>query len=131
MIGLDTNVLIRYLIKDDKKQFSLAEKVVDSAIKHKTLLHISLVVLCEVVWVLNYTYELKREEIVLFLDKLLHAEHIEIENRQVALGAFREYQHSQADFADCIIGLINQSFSCTTTYTFDKKAAKLAFFTML
>ncbi|MBS0656344.1 MAG: type II toxin-antitoxin system VapC family toxin [Verrucomicrobia bacterium] len=131
MIGLDTNVLIRYLMKDDIKQFNLAEKVVESAIKRKNLMHISLVVLCEVVWVLNYTYELKREEIAKFLDKLLHAEYIEIENRQLALTAFHEYRHTKADFADCVIGLINLSFSCTTTYTFDKKAAKLAFFTAL
>jgi predicted nucleic-acid-binding protein len=118
-------------MKDDKKQFRLAEKVIELALKHKTLLHISLVVLCEVVWVLNYVYDLKRHEIAQFLEKLLHAEQIEIENRQLAMNAFRAYQHSQADFADCIIGLINESLACTTTYTFDKKAGKLPFFTIL
>jgi predicted nucleic-acid-binding protein len=131
MIGLDTNVVIRYLMQDDKKQFNRAEQVIESAIKHKTVIHITLVVLCEVVWVLNYHYRLKREEIIQFLGMLLHAEQIEVEDRQLALSTFHEYQNSQADFADCLIGQSNQSFGCTTTYTFDKKAAKLQLFTLL
>lgn len=131
MIGLDTNVLIRYLMQDDRKQFARAEQLVTSAIKHKTVLHITSIVLCEVVWVLHYNYELSREEIIQFLGKLLHAEQIEVEERQLALSAFHEYQNSQADFADCLIGLTNQSLGCTTTYTFDKKAAKLDLFTQL
>lgn len=131
MIGLDTNVIIRYLMQDDKKQFTRAEKIVELAIKQKQMLHINLVILCEVVWVLSYHYELKREQINEFLGKLLYAEQIEVENRQLALSAFHEYQNSQADFADCLIGFINQSFGCATTYTFDKKAAKLSFFTLL
>ncbi len=131
MIGLDTNVVIRYLMQDDQKQFNRAEKVIESAISQKKILHINLVILCEIVWVLSYHYELGREEINQFLGMLLHAEQIEVESRQLALSAFNEYQNSQADFADCIIGLINQSVGCTTTYTFDKKAAKLSFFTQM
>lgn len=131
MIGLDTNVIIRYLMQDDKNQFAHAEKVIESAIKHKELVHINLTVLCEVVWVLSYHYELKKDDIIKFLNLLLHAEQIEIENRQLALGSFQEYQKSQADFADCLIGQANQAFGCTTTYTFDKKAAKLPSFSHL
>lgn len=131
MIGLDTNVIIRYLMEDEKKQFIRAEKVIELAIEQKKSLHINLVIICEVVWVLGYHYELKREQISEFLGKILHAEQIEVENRQLALNAFYEYQNSQADFADCLIGLINQSLGCATTYTFDKKAAKLSFFTLL
>ena len=131
MIGLDTNVVIRYLMQDDNKQFHRAENVIESAIRQKKLLYINLVILCEVVWVLGYHYELKREEITQFLGMLLHAEQIEIENRQLALSAFHEYQNSQADFADCLIGLTNQSLGCTTTYTFDKKAARVEYFKQL
>lgn len=131
MIGLDTNVIIRYLMKDDRKQFNIAENLIETALNQKKLLHLNLVILCEVVWVLNYHYKLKREEINTFLGMLLHAEQIEVENRQLALNAFQEYQNSQADFADCIIGLMNDFLGCTTTYTFDKKAAKLVSFTKL
>lgn len=131
MIGLDTNVIIRYLMKDDNKQFALAEKCIDSAVKQKQLLNINLAVICEVVWVLNYHYELKRNEITDFLSKVFHAEQIEIESRQLALSAFHEYQNSQVDFADCLIGVINQSLGCSTTHTFDKKAAKLSYFNLL
>lgn len=131
MIGLDTNVLIRYLMQDDKKQSILAEKLIDSAIKQRNLLYVNLVVLCEVVWVMSYHYELSRIEICEFLGKLLHAEQIEVENRELALNAFHEYKDAQADFSDCVLGLINQSLGCTTTHTFDKKAAKLSFFSLI
>lgn len=131
MIGLDTNIIIRYLMQDDKKQFTLAEKIIESAIRHRNLLHVNLVVLCEVVWVLSYHYELSREEICEFLSQVLHAEQIEVENRQLALNAFHVYKDAQADFADCVLGLLNQSLGCSTTYTFDKKAAKLSFFSLL
>jgi len=131
MIGLDTNVVIRYLMQDDKKQFKIAESLIETTLNEKKSLHINLINLFEVVWVLSYHYKLKREEVNKFLSILLHAEQIEVENRQLALSAFQEYQNSQADFADCIIGLINQFLGCTTTYTFDKKAAKLSIFTQL
>jgi predicted nucleic-acid-binding protein len=131
MIGLDTNVIIRYLMADEKKQFTLAEKLIESAILHKKAIQINLVVICEIVWVLSYHYELKRNEIKEFLSKIFHAEHIEVENREWALEAFNAYQNSQADFADCLIGVVNLSLGCKTTYTFDKKASKLAFFTVL
>lgn len=131
MIGLDTNVIIRYLMQDDKKQFTYAENLIETAIRQKKIIHINLVILCEVVWVLSYHYKLGRVEISQFLDMLLHAEQIEVENRQLALSALHEYQNSQADYADCIIGFTNQFLGCTTTYTFDKKAAKLPYFTQL
>ena len=131
MIGLDTNIVIRYLMQDDKNQFKRAEELIESAIQHKKLICITLIVLCEVVWVLNYHYQLKKEEISQFLDLLLHAEQIEIENRQLALNAFQEYQNSKADFSDCLIGLSSIALGCSTTYTFDIKAAKLSSFTHL
>lgn len=131
MIGLDTNILIRYLMKDDLKQFEAVEKLIDRAFKDHNLLYINLTVLCEVVWVLSYHYELNREEISKFLEMLLHSDHLEIENRPIALVTFHDYQTSQADFADCLIGNLNHNFGCTTTYTFDKKAGKLSLFTHL
>lgn len=131
MIGLDTNVVIRYLMKDEKNQFKHAEEVIESAIKDKKKVQITLVVLCEVVWVLIYHYELNKDEVNQFLGMLLNAEQIEVENRQLALSAFHEYQNAKADFSDCLIGLTNLSLGSVTTYTFDKKAAKLPFFTAL
>jgi len=127
MIGLDTNVLIRYIMQDDKKQFRRAEQLIDSAVKRKESLHICLVVLCEVVWVLNYHYGLKKDDISRFLEILFHAEQIEIENRELALRALHDYTNSQADFADCLIGSTNHSQGCSTTYTFDKKAMTATF----
>lgn len=131
MIGLDTNVIIRYLMKDDAKQFARADALIESAIKNQESLHICLVVMCEVVWVLNYHYKIKKEEICDFLEMLFHTEHMEIENREIALNSFKEYQNSQADLADCIIGQTNKFEGCATTFTFDAKAIKLTSFSKL
>lgn len=131
LIGLDTNILVRYLICDDPNQFKKAEEIIEGAIKHRQLLHITLIVLCEVVWVLDYHYKIEHKQIGQFLNSLLHTEQIEVENRQLALKTLLEYQNSKADFADCLIALTNHAVGCTTTYTFDKKAAKHQLFTHL
>jgi predicted nucleic-acid-binding protein len=131
MIGLDTNVLIRYVMQDDRKQFARAERLVQSARKRKEPLFINLTVLCEVIWVLKFSYELPKEELSRFLGMLLHAELVEIEHREIALNAFHDYQNGQADFADCLIGQANKALGCSATYTFDKKAAKLSSFKLL
>jgi predicted nucleic-acid-binding protein len=131
MIGLDTNVLIRYIMQDDEKQGLQAGQIIDMAISQKSMLMVTLVVLCEIVWVLSYHYKLTRQEIITFIKHLLHAEQIEVENRQLALSALEVYQSSKADFSDCLIGLTNQFQGCTTTYTFDKKAAQINLFTLI
>lgn len=131
MIGLDTNVVIRYLMKDDAQQFARADALIESAIKNNESLHICLVVICEVVWVLKYHYKIKKEDICDFLEILLHTDHMEVENREIALNSFKAYQNSQADFADCVIGYTNQFEGCTTTFTFDAQAIKLSSFSKL
>src|ERR1700690_1259626 len=129
MIGLDTNVIIRYLLQDDKQQFARVEQIIEQGIQRGECFHVCLIVLCEVVWVLDYTYELTKQEIMHFLEILLHSEQFEVENRELVMNALKEYQESKTSFADCLIGLANQLHGCMTTYTFDKKAAKLCAFT--
>ena len=118
-------------MQDDKKQCLRAESIIESARKEKESLHICLVVLCEVVWVLRYHYELEKDEVENFLELLLHAEQIEVKNREIALNAFNEYKNSKADFADCIIGYINLFQGCRTTFSFDAKATKLSTFSKM
>lgn len=118
-------------MQDDRKQFTRAERLVESARKRKESLFVNLTVLCEVIWVLKFSYELSKEEICRFLGMLLHAELVEIEHRELALNAYHDYQNNQADFADCLIGQINKSLGCLATYTFDKKASELLSFKLL
>jgi predicted nucleic-acid-binding protein len=131
MIGLDTNVIIRYLMQDDELQFTRAEQIIETSVQRGEFLHVCLTVLCEMVWVLDYTYGLKKEEITQFLEMLLHSDQFEVENRELVMNAFQAYQESTTNFADCLIGLANQQQGCFTTYTFDKKAAKLRTFAKL
>lgn len=125
MIGLDTNVVIRYLVQDDPKQAGLANRIIEKAVTRGEMLGISQVTLCEIVWVLERCYSLDREGVIGVLKQLLQTQQIRVEQDTVARQALRDFeQHEGVDFSDCLIGRQNAFNDCSFTYTFDKKAAK-------
>ena len=120
MIGLDTNVLCRYLLADDPAQTRLATKVIDQALAAGTACYISKIVLCELVWVFESCTSLSRERIAETIDNLLHTEEIEIEDRDSVRRALALFQVGKADFADYLIGDCNLADGCERTVTFDR-----------
>ena len=125
MIGLDTNVVVRYLVQDDLKQSELANSIIEKAIVEGQTLRISQVTLCEIVWVLERCYEVSKKEIVGVLKQLLQTQQILVEQDGVARQALSDFEHhSGVDVSDCLIGRQNISSDCSFTYTFDKNAAK-------
>jgi predicted nucleic-acid-binding protein len=125
MIGLDTNVIVRYITQDDPKQAKLANQLIEQSVAEGVILKISQVTLCETVWVLERCYNSNKKEIVDVVKQLLYVQHIQIENKSIAWQALRDYeQHVGIDFTDCLIGRQNAANDCTFTYTFDKNAAK-------
>ena len=118
MIGLDTNVLIRYLTKDELDQWKEASKI----IQENQPCFISNIVLCEVVWVLRgRPYQFGKDEIVATLKMMLQSSGFEFENRSVVYQALQRTKQGQADFSDYLIGAIAQQAGCTETVTFDRK----------
>ncbi len=125
MIGLDTNVIIRYLVQDDPIQSQQANRIIEKAIADGKTLRICHVTLCEVTWVLERCYDLKKSELIDILRRLLHTQQIQIENEAIAKDALLDFEsHIGVDFSDCLIGRNNASYGCPFTYTFDKKAAQ-------
>ena len=125
MIGLDTNVLARLVVKDDPAQTELAQQFVA---RRCTVIDPGLVnnvVLCELVWVLTRGYGFGRTEIVELVEDLLTSRDIVLEDEQAVRAAFRNVKIHRIDFADALIGAINGARGCEATATFDRRAARI------
>jgi predicted nucleic-acid-binding protein len=131
VIGLDTNVLIRYLVQDDPDQAARAAHLVEARCTVEEPGFVSRIVLCEIVWVLDSVYRQGRAEIAAILDRLLRVAALEIEDLGLALSALLLYRDGGGDFADALLGLVNQRRGCTATATFDRQAARLEEFMMV
>ncbi|HVT31531.1 MAG TPA: type II toxin-antitoxin system VapC family toxin [Rhodanobacteraceae bacterium] len=124
MIGLDTNVLVRYLVQDDAKQSALATQLIETTLHDDEPGWIASIVLCELVWVLEGPYDYARTTIVAALQRLLEIARFRVEEPAIAWRALDAYR-SGADFPDAMIALGNERDGCAYTATFDRGAAKL------
>ncbi len=127
MIGIDTNVLVRYLVRDDQPQFERARKLINRELDEEFVV-ISLLVLLETEWVLRSRYELVKTEIVAAFSSLLDTAELSFEDESSVERAIYVWKDASADFADCLIGARNLGLGCRATATFDAKAMKIAGF---
>lgn len=127
MIGLDTNVLVRYLLREDPVQAARAERELE---RNERFL-IDSIVLCELVWVLETGYGFSRTEIAAALERILATAQFEIESKDLALAALDDFRRSAADFSDCLIGRRNRAAGAPETVTFDRNLKGLEGFRLL
>ena len=130
MIGLDTNVLVRYIMQDDPKQSPKATRLVESLTSEQPGF-VPLVAVVELVWVLSSSYGLNKDQLIEALDLLLRSKEIVVDRADLVLQAQRRFATGGADFADCLIERIAQAHGCPTTMTFDTRAAKAAGMTLV
>jgi predicted nucleic-acid-binding protein len=123
MIGLDTNVVVRYLTHDDPVQTAAAEKVMDS-LSSDSPGFLSLVVVVEVAWVLEVSYRFKKRELEQVLEALLRSRELVVERAEIVWQALRKFGAGNADFADCLIERSCHAAECEYTVTFDREAAR-------
>lgn len=123
MIGLDTNVLVRYLTQDDADQAELANRLIETKCSKSAPGFIALIVLCELTWVLRGAYGYKKSLVVEVLEHILITGEFEVENANIAHSALTAYKRGKADFADYVIACTNSSAGCEVTYSFDRKLA--------
>jgi predicted nucleic-acid-binding protein len=120
MKGIDTNILVRYLVRDDDKQAKIASACIRKIIASGEACFVNVIVLCELVWVLESAYGFRRREIAEVLEKILMTKQFEIESKEIVRLAVSDYRDGQADFADYIIGRTNHLRGCDVTFTFDR-----------
>ena len=120
MIGVDTNVLVRYLTQDDAAQARRVDGFLSDVTNRDVRLHIDDLVLCEVVWVLRAAYRFSKSTIVDALDKVISTGLFSFEDRELLREAIADYRNGPGDFSDYVIGRRNLRTGCDNTVTFDR-----------
>jgi predicted nucleic-acid-binding protein len=128
MLGIDTNVLVRFLVRDDEAQFEKARKLIRREVAAGRRVFVSQLVLPETEWILRSRYGVPKIAIIAAISGLLDATDIQFEDEPAIEEALFVWKDSAADFADCLIGARNQRLGCRATATFDANASKLAGF---
>ena len=125
MLGIDTNVLVRFLVQDDDAQFDKARKLIKREIAAGRRVFVNQLVLMETEWVLRSRYAVPKNQIIETISGLLDAADVQFEDEPVIEEALFVWKEITADFADCLIGAKNRRLGCKATATFDMKASKL------
>ena len=130
MIGLDTNVLVRYVMQDDARQSLRATKLIESLSADEPGF-VPVVALVELVWVLSDSYGLSRAQVAALLDGLLRSKELVLDRADLVTQALNRYRAAAVDFADALIERIAAAAGCPATMTFDAGAAKAAGMTLV
>ena len=125
MLGVDTNILVRFLVRDDEVQFEKARKLIKREVAAGRCVFISHLVLLEAEWVLRSRYSLSKNLIVEAISGLLDASDVQFEDEPAIEEALFVWKDTSAGFADCLIGAKNRRLGCRATVTFDAKASRL------
>ena len=125
MLGIDTNVLVRFLVRDDLAQFEKARNLIHQEVSAGNRVVINQLVLLETEWVLRSRYSLTKKQMMETISALLDAPDVQFEDEPAVEEALYVWRDSRADFADCLISARNRRLGCRATASFDAKAAKL------
>jgi len=123
VIGLDTNVVVRYLAQDDVRQAAAATRLIEGSLSAEARGFISIVTLAEVAWVMSSNYRATRMAIADIIEGLLTAPQLMLEKADVIWRALRAYRDSRADFSDAVTVELCRDAGCSKTVTFDRHAA--------
>lgn len=125
MIGLDTNILVRYLTQDDPVQSRRAAEIVEQTLAEDNPGFISLVTIAETAWVLERTYHLSSQKIARAIEMMLQADSLLIQNEKEVFTAMVALKTGQGGFADALIAALGQWAGCASTLTFDRRASRI------
>jgi predicted nucleic-acid-binding protein len=130
LIGLDTNILVRYVVRDDPFQTAQAEQLIDS-LTDQNPGYVTFVALAEFSWVLDRRYKIDRDALKLAIDWLVNSSEILLQGQENVAKARQRFGVMNGDFGDCLIECCSHAAGCTATFTFDRNAAKSSGMTLL
>lgn len=125
MIGLDTNILVRYLTQDDPIQSPKASEIIERRLTEENPGFVSIVAMVETVWVLERAFGLATQDIVRAVERMLQADVLVVENEREVFTAMIALKEGQGSFADAVIAALGARMGCSYTLTFNRKAARL------
>ena len=130
MIGLDTNVVVRYLAQDDSVQSPKATELIERGLTEENSGFVSVVAMAETVWVLERAYGLGDMKIAAAIERMLQIDVLAIESEQAVFTAMIALKEGGGSFADALIGALGENAGCSGTLTFDRKALRLPGFSL-
>ena len=125
MIGLDTNILVRYLAQDDPVQSPKATELVERRLTEENPGFVSVVAMAETAWVLERAYGLAERNVAAIVERLLQLDILVIESEQEVFTAMIALKEGRGSFADALIGALGAKAGCSRTLTFDRRALRL------
>ncbi len=128
MKGIDTNILIRFLIGDDELQAKKVYKIFKKTESEKNELFVPLLVMLELIWVLESVYEIPRADILESISELLLMPILKFEQQSALQQFTHAAQGNKYDLSDLLISHSAKAQGCETVITFDKKASKFILF---
>jgi predicted nucleic-acid-binding protein len=131
MIGLDTNVVVRYLTQDDPVQSQKASELIERGLTKEDPGFVSVVAMVETAWVLERVYGLTAQEMAAAIERMLEVDVLVVENEQEVFTAMIAVKEGRSSFADALIGALGARVGCSHTVTFDQKALRLPTFKSL
>ena len=131
MKALDTNVLVRFLVKDDSDQAQIVYRLFKQAEADKNIFWISLIVLIEMLWVLDSVYHIPRKEILASLNELLQMPILKFEAQPAIHRFILLAPKTSIELSDVLIACAADLSGCDRVLTFDKKASKFELFELM
>jgi predicted nucleic-acid-binding protein len=128
MIGLDTNVIVRYIAQDDPVQSRKAADLIENRLTLEEPGFVSIVAMVETVWVLERSYDLGATELAAAIKRMLQIDSLLIESEQEVFTAMIALKQGEGSFADALVAALGRKAGCKHTLTFDRKALRLAGF---
>lgn len=125
MIGIDTNILVRYLTGDDAIQSVKASEIIESRLTREAPGFISVVAMAELAWVLERAYGFTDHEVAAAIERILQAGVLVVENAYEVFTAMIALRDGYGSFADTLIGCLGTRAGCSRTLTFDRKASRI------
>ena len=131
MIGLDTNVVLRYLLQDDPTQTQQVNRIFEQQLSEENPGFLNLATVLEVVWVLRSVMGRTPAEIAAQLEVILSRDALEVQNAAQVFEAAFALKRGTGGFEDALIGALDAWAGCSRTLTFDRKAARLPHFQLI
>jgi predicted nucleic-acid-binding protein len=125
MIGLDSNVVVRYLVQDDPDQSRRATEIIERRLNIRNPGFISVVAIAETVWILDRAYRFSDEDIAAAIERTLQTDVLVVEREQEVFAAMTALKEGLGSFADALIGALDAAAGCSATLTFDRRALRL------
>ncbi len=126
MIGLDTNILVRYITQDEPQQAARANRIIEESCSKNSPGRLSQTVLCELVWVLCRAYSYNKQQVISVLEQILVTVDLKVENEELARKSLEAWRKGTADFSDYLLVLSNRDAGCELTYSFDTRLVQHA-----